>query len=213
MIDSKQHEETRELHKVYTSDTPEQTAEIYDGWSEDYEKHMGSAGYTHPVMVASMFARHQPPGSEPILDAGAGTGLLGQLLIPLGYPNVTGFDASKGMLSIAVGKGIYQDLRYGLLGERLDYDDNAFAGAVAAGVFTQGHAPLDGLDELVRITRPEGHIVFSIARTYLGDVFETKARELEDAGKWRKAGASGRYDSTPQSTDTLLAQVFAFEVL
>ncbi|MFY0614338.1 MAG: hypothetical protein JXQ99_22610 [Hyphomicrobiaceae bacterium] len=55
--------------------------------------------------------------------------------------------------------------------------------------------------------------VLSAGSTYLGDVFETKVRELEDAGKWRKAGASGRFDATPQNADTLLAQVFAFEVL
>jgi predicted TPR repeat methyltransferase len=213
MTDSKQDEKTRELQKVYTSDTPEQTSKIYDGWSDDYEKHMGSAGYTHPAMVAAMLARHQPPGGAPMLDAGAGTGIMGQLLIALGYPNVTGFDASEGMLAHAATKDIYQDLRHGLLGERLDYDDNTFASTVASGVFTQGHAPLDGLDELVRVTRPGGHIVFSVARTYLGEAIETKARELEDAGKWRKAGASERYDSTPLSDDTLLAQVFAFEVL
>jgi predicted TPR repeat methyltransferase len=213
MINSKQDEETRELHKVYASDTPEQTSEIYDGWSEDYEKHMSSAGYTHPAMVASMLARHQPPGSAQLLDAGAGTGLMGQLLIALGYTNIIGFDASEGMLAHAAAKDIYQDLRHGLLGERLDYDDNLFAAAVASGVFTQGHAPLNGLDELVRVTRPGGHIVFSISRTYLGEVFGAKARELEDAGKWRRAGESARYDSTPHSDDILMAQVFAYVVL
>jgi len=84
---------------------------------------------------------------------------------------------------------------------------------VASGVFTQGHAPLDGLDELVRVTKPGGCIVFSIARTYLGEVFEGKARALENAGKWRRVDASKRYDSTPLSDEVLTAQVFAFAVV
>jgi len=212
MADSEQDEKTRELQKVYASDSPEQSAAIYDGWSEEYEEHMKGIGYTHPAMVASMLTRHQPPGDAPVLDAGSGTGIMGELLTSLGYPNVFGFDASKGMLAHAAPKNIYADLRHGLLGERLDYDDDQFAACVASGVFTQGHAPLDGLDELVRITRPGGHIAFSISRTYLGEVFEAKAQALEAAGKWRRADASGYYDSAPLGDDILTAQVFAFAV-
>lgn len=213
MINSKPDGKTRELQKVYASDTPEQTSDIYDGWSEEYEKHMSGVGYTHPAMVASMLARHQPPGSAPVLDAGTGTGIMGQILIALGYMNIVGFDSSEGMLVHAAAKDIYQDLRHGLLGERLDYNDNFFASTVASGIFTQGHAPLEGLDELVRVTRPGGHIVFSISRTYLGEVFETKARVLGDAGKWCRVDASARYDSAPLSNDILMSQVFAFAVL
>jgi len=206
-------EKTRELHKVYASDSAEETSEIYDGWSQEYEEHMRGAGYAHPAMVAAMLARHQPPGSAPLLDAGSGTGIMGEILTALGYPNIAGFDASEGMLAHALAKEIYQDLRYGLLGEALDYDDDSFAAAVASGVFTEGHAPLDGLDELLRAIRPGGHIVFSISRSYLGEVFETKARALEAAGKWRQVDASKRYNSTPLGGDVLMSQVFAFAVL
>jgi hypothetical protein len=55
--------------------------------------------------------------------------------------------------------------------------------------------------------------VFSVSRTYLGEAIEVKARELADAGKWRRVDASGRYDSTPQGDDVLISQVYAFEIL
>ena len=213
MTTSSSDEKTRELHKVYASDSPEQTSTIYDGWSEEYEEHMRGAGYAHPAMVAAMLTRHQPPGGDPVLEAGIGTGILGEIMTALGYSNIVGFDASEGMLAHAAAKNIYQDLRPGLLGEPLDYADDGFAAAVASGVFTQGHAPLDGLDELVRATRPGGHIVFSISRSYLGDFFETKARALEGAGKWRRVDASKRYNSTPHGEDVLASQVFVFAVL
>jgi predicted TPR repeat methyltransferase len=213
MTNASSDEKTRELHKAYASDRPEQTSAIYDGWSEEYEEHMSGAGYAHPAMVASMLTRHQPPGSDPVLDAGTGTGIMGEILTALGYPNIAGFDSSEGMLARAAGKDIYQDLRIGLLGEPLDYVEDSFAATVASGVFTQGHAPLDGLDELVRVTRTGGHIVFSISRTYLGDVFEAKAHVLESAGKWRQVDASKRYNSTPTGNDVLMSQVFAFIVV
>jgi len=212
MTTSSQDEKTQELHKVYASDSAEKTSEIYDGWSSEYEEHMKGVGYTHPAMVASMLTRHQPPGDDPVLDAGTGTGIMGEILTAVGYPNVVGFDASEGMLARAATKNIYQDLRPGLLGQPLAYADDSFAAAVASGVFTQGHAPLDGLDELVRAVRPGGHIAFSISRTYLGEVFETKARSLEDAGRWRRVDASGHYNSAPLGDDVLTAQVFTFAV-
>ncbi len=213
MTESKPDEKTRELHKVYASSSAEQSSAIYDGWAQEYEEHMKGAGYSHPAMVASMLTRHQPPGNGPVLDAGAGTGIMGEILTALGYSSIAGFDASEGMLAHAAAKDIYQELRPGMLGQPLDYSDDCFAAAVASGVFTQGHAPLDGLDELVRATRPGGHIVFSISRTYLGETFETKARALEEAGKWRQVDASERYNSTPLGDDVLMSQVFAFEVL
>ena len=206
-------ERIRQLHKVYASESTEETAAIYDGWAESYETHMAGAGYAHPAMVAAMLARHQPPTEAPLLDAGTGTGIMAQLLTALGYANLAGFDASAGMLGRAAEKSLYRDLRQERLGEPLDYDDDAFAATVSAGVFTQGHAPLAGLDELVRVTRPGGHIVFSVARTYLGEAFRAKADELAGAGKWRLVDRSGAYDSAPLSDDMLTARVYAFRVL
>lgn len=203
---------TRPLHNVYASNSADETAGIYDGWADNYEEHMGGVGYSHPAMVAAMLTRHQKAGPTAILDAGAGTGIMAGILGALGYPVIYGFDASQGMLEHARAKGSYKDLRPGLLGETLDYETNQFAACVASGVFTQGHAPLDGLDELVRVTRPGGHIVFSVARVYLGEVFKTKAHALEQAGKWHPVDASERYDSTPLSNDALMAQVYAFQV-
>jgi len=213
MMQNDDDEKIRELHKVYASESADESAAIYDGWSGDYEAHMAQSGYTHPAMVAAMLTRNQPPGDDPVLDAGTGTGIMGQLLTALGYPNVTGFDASTGMLAEARKKGLYRELSEQRLGEPLAFADDTFAATVSSGVFTQGHAPLDGLDELVRVTQSGGHIVFSVSRTYLGEMIESKAKALADAGKWRSAGISGRYDSAPLADDVLTAQVYAFAVL
>jgi predicted TPR repeat methyltransferase len=203
---------TDKLHRAYHAENPQETAEVYDDWAEDYEQHMKNVGYTHPAMVAAMVARHVAPTQEQVLDAGAGTGVLGEILTALGYPNIVGLDASEGMLKIADLKNNYLQLTHQFLGRALTFDDDAFALVVSSGVFTQGHAPLEGLDELVRVTRCGGHLVFSIARTYLDGPFEQKRQQLERANLWRLVGHSERYNSAPLE-DTLISQVFVFQAL
>lgn len=170
---------------------------------------MKNVGYTHPAIVASMAARHVAPTDVPILDAGAGTGILGEILTALGFTSIYGLDASEGMLKTANLKQRYAELSQQFLGETLTYDSDFFAMVVSSGVFTQGHAPLDGLDELIRVTRPGGHLVFSVARTYLDGPFEVKRQQLEQQGLWQFVDASERYNSAPLE-DNLISQVFAF---
>jgi len=203
---------TDKLHRAYHAENPQETAEVYDDWAADYEQHMKNVGYTHPAMVAAMVARHVAPTREQVLDAGAGTGVLGEILTALGYPNIVGLDASEGMLKIADLKNNYLQLTHQFLGQTLTFDDETFALVVSSGVFTQGHAPLEGLDELIRVTRPGGHLVFSIARTYLDGPFEQKRQQLEQAKLWRQVGHTERYNSAPLE-DTLISQVFVFQVL
>jgi predicted TPR repeat methyltransferase len=203
---------TDKLHRAYHAENSQETAEVYDDWAEDYEQHMKNVGYTHPAMVAAMVARHVTPTEEQVLDAGAGTGVLGEILTALGYPNIVGLDASEGMLKIADLKNNYLELTHQFLGQTLTFDDDAFALVVSSGVFTQGHAPLEGLDELIRVTRCGGHLVFSIARTYLDGPFEQKRQQLEQANLWRLVGHTERYNSAPLE-DTLISQVFVFQVL
>ena len=203
---------TDKLHRAYHAKDSTETAEVYDDWAAEYEQHMKNVGYTHPAMVAAMVARHVAATDERVLDAGAGTGVLGEILSGLGYRNLSALDASEGMLKVAALKNNYRDLSHQFLGQALTFDDDCFALVVSSGVFTQGHAPLDGLDELIRVTRPGGHLVFSVARTYLEGPFEAKRQRLQQAGLWRFVDASERYNSAPLE-DTLISQVFVFRVL
>lgn len=205
-------ERTRQLHKAYQATNPQQTKEVYDDWAKSYEAHMSEAGYTHPAMVASMFSRHVKAGDQAVLDAGAGTGIMGEILTGLGYSNLTGLDASEQMLARAASLGKYQLLKQCYLGEPLEFDDDQFAAVASSGVFTQGHAPLSGFDELIRITEPGGFLVFSVARSYLDGPFQQKRDELESRHLWQFVDASEQYNSAPLA-DTLISQVFVFQVI
>jgi len=211
MPDNKPGKETAKLHKAYAAQNTDELAEAYDDWADEYEDHMKSIGYTHPAMVTSLAARHIPSDATPILDAGCGTGIMSEIMQALGHDDIVGLDASPGMLKIAGEKGHYRNLHHLYLGEPLDFADDTFAGVVSSGVFTQGHAPLSGLDELIRVTKPGGRLAFSVARTYLEGLFDPKRKELENAGLWRHVDETGIYNSAPLG-DHLPSRVYCFEV-
>jgi predicted TPR repeat methyltransferase len=126
---------------------------------------MAQAGYRHPSIALALLTRHLPKGASPLLDAGAGTGLVGQWLRIVGYPSVEALDISEGMLAVARARGCYSALHLRALGAPLPFADGHFAGVVAAGVFTTGHVGPEGLDELVRICARGGVIVLTVKGT------------------------------------------------
>lgn len=162
------------LGAVYDAKDPEEVAALYDGWAETYEAEMARAGYRHPTICLALLARHLPRGAGPILDAGAGTGILGEWLAIAGYPEAEALDLSEGMLAVAARKRVYRKLHRLALGHPLPFPDGAFAGIVAAGVFTTGHVGPEGLDELVRICAPGGVIVLTVKTTLWTGGFATR---------------------------------------
>lgn len=150
------------LNAVYGAKNPDEIADQYDAWANAYEGDMARAGYRHPSIATALCARYLVKGSAPVLDAGAGTGLVGEWLRLIGYPKIEALDISEGMLAVARGKGIYDGLYQCALGEPLPFEDGRFAGVVCAGVLTTGHVGAEALPELVRSTAEDGVLVFTV---------------------------------------------------
>jgi len=148
------------LGGVYDAKAPQEVAALYDGWAATYDAQMAAAGYRHPSIGLAMLARHLTGG--PVLDAGCGTGLLGDWLGIMGFAPVQGLDISPGMLAKARARGSYAGLHQAALGGPLPFADAAFAGVIATGVFTTGHVGAEGVPELVRILRPGGALVMTV---------------------------------------------------
>ena len=90
------------LERVYAADGDRDTLDrLYDEWAEQYDGHIWASGNPYIAIAAGMVGRHVPDWSAPILDAGCGTGNMGQVLHQMGYNNLTGLDASEGMLQLA----------------------------------------------------------------------------------------------------------------
>ena len=189
------------LGAAYAAKRPDEVAAIYDSWSETYDADMSAAGYRHPTICLALIARHLPRGAEPLLDAGAGTGLIGEWLAITGYPKVEALDISQGMLDKAAAKGVYKALHRLALGGPLPFADGAYAGIISAGVFTSGHVGTEGLDELIRICRPGGVIVLTVKNTLWQSSFAERIAELEGQGVVTRIEETSPYASMPGEAD------------
>ena len=86
-----------------------------------------------------------------ILDAGAGTGLVGAHLQGL---TVDAFDITPEMLAEAKAKGLYRDYILGDLTKPIALPDATYGAVISCGTFTHGHVGPECLPELLRITKP-----------------------------------------------------------
>jgi len=173
------------LDQVYGAGTTEELSGAYADWAEDYDVDVASMGYRFPALASAMVARHVSNRDAALLDAGAGTGLVGAWLRDLGYTNLTATDFSAEMLEVAKATGAYREAQVGDLLKRLPFADDAFEGVVAVGVFTQGHVSPEGLEEVLRVVQPGGVVVIpqmEYSWTQMG--FQTKSEEFAISGRW-----------------------------
>src|SRR5690625_7058731 len=84
-------------------------------------------GYQAPTNSADRLSRLLPdqPRAE-VLDAGCGTGLVGQALAGYGFEAVDGLDLSTAMLDIVRDKGVYRDLDKADMTQALPAKDNSY---------------------------------------------------------------------------------------
>ncbi len=205
--------EQNKIQWIYSSRDSHELMERYDQWARDYDSELErDFEWNGPQRAADLLARHVPQEAT-ILDAGAGTGLVGRCLAALGYRDLVAMDLSPGMLEEARRKKVYRELHSMVMGEPLDFPSDSFDAVVSVGVLTVGHAPASSLDELVRITRPGGHIVFTLRPDlYQTGGFKEKQADLERAGRWELVEASEPFHPLPKGEPEVYHQVWVYRV-
>ncbi len=198
---------------VYSSRDNRELEERYDQWSKDYDRDLSTEfEYRSPRRAAEVLAAHVPRDAR-ILDAGAGTGLVGEILASMGYRRMVAMDLSQGMLEEARKKGVYEDFHQMVMGETLDYETGSFDAVITVGVLTVGHAPASSLDELVRVTRPNGHIVFSLRPdVYESSGFRERQDALESQGKWQLVERTEEFQPMPKGEPEVMHRVWVYRV-
>jgi len=200
------------LGAVYGAKSPDEVARHYDAWADRYDAEMAMAGYRHPAIALALLARHLRRGAAPVLDAGCGTGLIGEWLGIAGYPRAEGLDLSDGMLAVARRKGVYAALHHARLGGPLAFHDGRFAGVISAGVFTTGHVGAEALPELIRITRPGGIMVLTVKDTVWNAGFSAHIQELEADGRLMLVEETAPYVSMPGEAGTSPGRAVALKL-
>jgi predicted TPR repeat methyltransferase len=203
-----------ELDKAYDAASPQAAQAKYNAWADTYETELMAGGYRLPWIMAAAVARFVPCDATPILDAGCGGGLQMEPLHLLGYRGVTGLDLSPGMLDVARAKGIYDSLVEAALGGPLPFETAHFAATITAGTITPGHAPPEAFDELIRVTRPGGWLIFSMRHdpgqeaSYLDAI-----RRYEADGAWREVYRTPVFHTIPVGAPEVRNAVHVCEVL
>ncbi len=199
---------------IYSSKDSRELTDRYDLWAKDYDQDLEQTfGWLGPRYAADYFTNYVPTTGR-VLDAGAGTGLAGVILYELGYRDMVAADISPGMLEEARRKDVYTDVKVITLGETLDFPTDSFDGVIATGVFTVAHVPADAFDELVRVTKPGGHIVYTLRPDHFLDAgFREKQAALEDAKKWVLVEASEPYQCLPKGEPEIRHQVWVYRVI
>jgi len=143
---------TDDLEGAYALKSPADNLSYYRGFAETYDADwVAGTGYVYPRAIARLFLSLAGPENAPVLDVGAGTGLVAE---HIGDRAVDGIDISPEMLAKAEAKGLYRTRIVADLTARLDIPDASYGGLVSSGTFTHGHVGPGALDELLRVARP-----------------------------------------------------------
>ena len=202
------------LQWVYSAGSKEELGRRYDEWAGEYDRDLAEDfGYLGPARAAEVSSRHAPKDGV-VLDAGAGTGLVGVELARLGFGTIDAIDLSQAMLDEAARKGAYRTLRQMDMTAPLDFADDAYDACICVGTLTFGHVPAGAIDELVRVTRPGGTFVYTLRPDLLDSHgFAAKHAEIESAGAWRLLERTQRFLGLPKGEPDLYYNVWAFEIL
>ena len=153
------------VHKVplHTLKSTDEVRDLYDDWSKNdkYNQDMIDWEYSGPREVVSAFLPHASRKGIKILDAGCGSGLVGEELSKEGYSIIHGADiAAKLMNSIPA--GLYHELHNIDLNKPINFTDDFFDAVLCVGTFTFGHVKAKALSEFTRIVKSGGIIGFTI---------------------------------------------------
>ncbi|KAL8669928.1 MAG: hypothetical protein Q9168_005508 [Polycauliona sp. 1 TL-2023] len=172
------------LAQARASSNPKDCMALYDQWASTYNDEVGDKAqdYVAPVLVAQVALKASSnPVRSVMLDAGCGTGLVGQALAIGGVKSIDGIDLSSPMLVIAKKTGAYRDLAQADMTRPIEKRDNTYEIVTCVGTFTAGHVgPDPALRELVRVTKTNGFVIATILEEiWISGGFKTEVEKLQ----------------------------------
>ena len=170
------------LKTVYSETSSSKLNKHYKNWANLYDTDMSSWGYAYPLQLNKILTNKlKLKKTIKILDAGCGTGYVAEVLSKLNYKNITGIDFSEEMLTIARSKKIYKKLMCQSLNEKIELRSKQFELIICTGVLTSGHVGPSAMHELVRLLKPKGFFICSIAESvYKKNGFEKEIKNLKN---------------------------------
>lgn len=204
---------TDTLEHVYSAEGAQAIRQTYETWASEYDAENIRNGFRLPAIGAAFAARYVSANDEHILDAGCGTGLVGEALNVLGYTRLVGLDISPAMIERAEQLQTYSRFLEHDLSQPIPEASDTFGAVACFGSLGPGHAPSACLDEFIRVTRPGGHVIFNVRPdTYEEQGLKKKIEELVAGPTVREIERSREFRPYLLSEPELGAQIFVLEV-
>lgn len=162
---------------------PEACLAYYRDWAATYDT--GFAEGMQYLLPAHVAAAYLATGSGgPVLDVGAGTGLLAERLRDMGFRDqLDAVDFSPEMLERAAEKALYAGLFQADITRPLALPQR-YAGILSSGTFTAGHVGPEALPHLLDVALPDAQFALSInRRVWTSAGFDRAMAALADAGR------------------------------
>ena len=198
------------IFKTLHVSNQDELGELYKNWDEYESDVIQLAGYVGHLVTTESLLRHLKDKEAKILDAGCGTGLVGDILHSKKYKNIVGVDFSKEMLNRALKKNVYESLSLCDLTQKIEFEDSSFDAIVCAGTFTCGHVGPEALNEMIRITKNAGYISFTVRKQeWEASPYEKIIKELELSKLWQQVE---RYTSKYNTQEGVTCQLCLYQV-
>ena len=201
------------LNDAYSVKTPEYNIKLYKVWASSYDDDFAKKNdYRSPVLISNYYDKYSNKNDVPVLDVGAGTGLIAEVMNKKNTIDIDAIDISPEMLESAKSKNCYNKLLEADLTKNLDIDNNYYGAIVSAGTFTHGHIGPNALDELLRVTKPSGLFVITIhSKVYVNQNFEQKFQDINEQITdltFHEEKAYGNNPDKDHGNDTVFITVF-----
>lgn len=172
-----------DLQSALTLNSPEACVALYRAWAESYDVGFAKGmDYLLPAHVAAAF--RAAGGTGPVLDVGAGTGLLAERLREMGQDGpIDAVDFSAEMLAHAAGKAIYRNLTRADITQPIALPRH-YGGIVSSGTFTAGHVGPEALPQLLALALPAAQFALSVnQRVWTARGFDLALAGLQQDGR------------------------------
>lgn len=161
---------------------PEATLALYRAWADSYDTGFAQEmDYRLPAHVAAAFLAAQ--GQGPVLDVGAGTGLLAGHLRQMGFAGqIDALDFSAEMLDRAAEKRLYTGLFRADVTQPMDLTP-VYNGITSSGTFTAGHVGPEAFGPMLHVALPGALFALSVnQRVWTEAGFDTALDALAAGG-------------------------------
>lgn len=157
---------------------------VYNAWAATYNDNLADSAYRYvaPSLMAQAVMQSVPIHQDTVmLDAGCGTGLVGQALARGSTTIIDGLDLSPAMLGVARKTHIYRNLFEADMTRKIELPDQTYDIVTCCGTFTHGHVgPSPALRELTRLTKGNGLIFITVwDEIWLSGGYKTEIDRLQ----------------------------------